>query len=340
MKQYIGITRDHSISMQNIAHLAMKDYNEQIAAIKESAIRYGIDTILSVVSCSIRHGYGNTFNEFDVQLSSIGAVKRMLDYKTTGNNTQLFDSVNMLIDQFERVPDYNSPDVAFSIQVLTDGGDNASKTSGRALGERIKRLQATDKWTISFRVPKGYASQLTRLGIPAGNILEVDYNDERNIETATVLTKNATTALYVGRTKGIRGSSSFYADTSAVSTAQVKAELRNITKKVKVIPVPAAYDGYKIQDFVEEKHGGYILGSAYYELSKREEVQDSKQIIVWDRKSGNYYTGREARDLIGIPHIGTVKLVPAQMPQFEIFIQSMSVNRKLVGGTKIVLFTG
>jgi hypothetical protein len=340
MKQYIGISRDHSGSMQNIANLAMKDYNEQIAAIKESAIRYGIDTILSVVSCSTATS-GRTRNEFDVQLSSIGAVKRMLQYSATGNNTQLFDSVNMLIDQFESVPDYNSDDVAFSLMILTDGYDNASRTTtGTSLGERIKRLQATDKWTISFRVPMGYASRLTRVGIPAGNILVVDYNDEKNIETATVLTKSAIATSYQNRTRGIRGSSAFYADTSSVSTAQVKAELRNITKKVKVIPVPVAYDGYKIQDFVEEKHGGYILGSAYYELSKREEVQDSKQIIVWDRKSGNYYTGREARDLIGIPHLGTVKLVPAQMPQFEIFIQSMSVNRKLVGGTKIVLFTG
>lgn len=339
MKQYIGISRDHSGSMRNIAHLAMKDYNEQIAAIKESAIRFGIDTILSTMSCSTVVA-GRTVNQFDTILSSISAVKTMRSYDAGGNNTQLFDSVFALIEQFERVPDYNSPDVAFTLMILTDGGDNASKRSGVALGQKIRELQHTDKWTISFRVPRGYKSQLTRLGIPEGNILEVDYSDEKNIEQATVLTRSAITQTYANRTKGIRGSSAFYADTSAVKATEVKQELRNITKRVKVIPVPQAYDGWKIQDFVEEKHGGYILGSAYYELSKREEVQDSKQIIVWDRKSGNYYTGREARDLIGIPNVGTIKLVPGSMPQFEVFIQSMSVNRKLVGGTKIVLYTG
>lgn len=339
MKQYIGISRDHSGSMAGIRHLAMKDYNEQIAAIKQSAVKFGIDTILSVMSCSIRSD-GRTVNQWDTQLSSISGVKRMFEYAATGNNTQLFDSVFSLIEQFERVPDYNSPDVAFTLMILTDGGDNNSRKSGISLGKKIRELQATDKWTISFRVPKGYANQLVRLGIPSGNILEVDYTDEQNIEQATILTTKAINASYALRTKGIRGSSSFYADTSAVKPSEVKAELRNITKRVKVIPVPKAYDGYKIQDFVEEKHGGYILGSAYYELSKREEVQDSKGIIVWDRKSGNYYTGREARDLIGIPHVGTIKLVPATMPQFEIFIQSMSVNRKLVGGTKVVLYTG
>lgn len=339
MKQYIGISRDHSGSMSGIKHLAMKDYNEQIAAIKESAIRYGIDTIVSVMSCSTRVA-GKTVNQFDATLSSISAIKTMRDYDASGNNTQLFDSVLALIKQFESVPDYNSPDVAFTLMILTDGVDNASVNSGNTLGAKIKALQHTDKWTISFRVPRGYKSQLTRLGIPEGNILEVDYTDEKNIEQATVLTKSAINQTYSLRTKGIRGSSAFYADTSAVKSTEVKTELQNITKRVKVIPVAQCYDGCKIQDFVEEKHGGYILGSAYYELSKREEVQDSKGIIVWDRKTGNYYTGREARDLIGIPHVGTIKLVPGSMPQFEVFIQSMSVNRKLVGGTKIVLFTG
>jgi hypothetical protein len=342
MKQYIGISRDHSGSMGNIAHLAMKDYNEQIATIKESAIRFGIDTILSVVSCSIKepsNGYiGRTENKFDVQLSSISSVKRMFDYPATGSNTQLFDSVNMLIDQFVKVPDYNSPDVAFALHILTDGVDNNSRTSGYALGTRIKELQATDKWTIAFRVPQGMKQSLVRLGIPAGNILEVNYSSEEDIEKATVVQKAATTAYYTSRSAGVRGSSAFYADTSNLTPTVVKQELSNISKRIKVIRVPQQYDGYKIQDFVEEKHGGYILGTTYYQLTKREEVQDNKRIVVWNKLNGEYYSGHEARTLLGLPTTGNIKLVPGQMPDFEVFVQSNSVNRKLVGGTKVIIW--
>jgi hypothetical protein len=40
--------------------------------------------------------------------------------------------------------------------VITDGEDNNSrKYSGVAIGSIIRTLQATDKWTFVFRVPKG-----------------------------------------------------------------------------------------------------------------------------------------------------------------------------------------
>jgi hypothetical protein len=339
MKQYIGISRDHSGSMRNIGHLAMKDYNDQIASIKENAIRFGIDTIVSTVSCSIVNRATNqTENMFDVQLSSISAVKRMFGYPTDGSCTKLWDSVMMLINQFESVPDTNSPDVGFVLMILTDGDDNRSVNSAKDVAAKIKKLQATDRWTITFRVPKGLKSNMVNQGIPAGNILEVDYSSEQEIEKATVLTRSAIAQTYSNRTKGIVGSSTFYADTSNISPTVVKQELQNVSKRVKILPVTAAFSGYKIQDFVEEKIGGYVLGSAYYELSKREEIQPDKGIVVWNKTNGEYYHGLEARSLLGLPHDRTVKIVPGSMPNLEVFVQSRSVNRKLVAGTKVVVF--
>ena len=338
MKQYIGISRDHSGSMQYIGHLAMKDYNEQIASIKENAIRFGIDTIVSTVACSIKDGRYDTVNQFDVQLSSIAAVKKMQTYATDGACTKLWDSVMMLIKQFESVPDAKSDDVGFMLMILTDGDDNRSLTRPEDVAEKIRQLQATDRWTITFRVPQGMKQSMVRKGIPAGNILEVNYNNEQEIEKATILTRTAMATSYSNRTKGIVGSSTFYADTSNISPTAVKQELQNVSKRVKVLPVTAKHDGYKIQDFVEEKIGGYVLGSAYYELSKREEIQPDKGIVVWNKVNGEYYHGLEARNMLGLPHDRTVKIVPGSMPNLEVFVQSRSVNRKLVSGTKVVVF--
>jgi hypothetical protein len=338
MKQYIGIIRDHSGSMRFIGHLAMKDYNEQIASIKENAIRYGIDTIVSSISSSIRMANNTTGNQWDATLSSIAAVKKMTSYATDGSKTVIFDAIDMMVNQFKNVPDYNSDDVAFSVMVLTDGEDTHSFASADQIGRTIKQLQATDKWTISFRVPHGMKAKLVAKGIPAGNILEVDYSSEESIEKATVLTKSAIATSYSNRTVGIRSTSAFYADTSNLTQQDVRGNLANISKRVNVLKVPQAYDGYKIQDFVEEKVGGYILGSAYYQLTKRETVEDSKNIVVWNKLNGEYYSGAEARSLLGFPSVGAIKVVPGNTPNFEVFIQSRSVNRKLVGGTKLVVF--
>lgn len=334
MKQYIGISRDHSGSMEYVAPYAMKDFNEQVSEIKGNAIRFGIDTILSVMSCSIG---SRTRNEWDTQLSSIAAVSPIRSYDTSGNSTKLWDCVDEMIEHFKRVPDYNSDDVAFTLLILTDGADNASIVSGASIGQKIREMQATDKWTITFRVPAGMKASMVCAGIPAGNILEVDYSDEESIEKATIIQKKAIAQAYTSRLSGIRGSSSFYVDVNA-DTATVRRELSNISKKVKVVRVTQADDKSRIDEFMQNKTGSYKLGTVFYQLTKREEVQDNKRFIVWDKNSGEYYTGAEARSLLNLPSTGTIKLVPGSMNQFEVFVQSNSVNRKLVGGTKVVVY--
>lgn len=51
MKQYVGFSRDHSISMRPLQVAAKNDYNQNIDAIKKAAVKEDIDTIVSVVEC-------------------------------------------------------------------------------------------------------------------------------------------------------------------------------------------------------------------------------------------------------------------------------------------------
>jgi hypothetical protein len=48
MKNYVGISRDHSLSMSSIALAAGRDYNDNIVSITESSAEHGTDTIVAL----------------------------------------------------------------------------------------------------------------------------------------------------------------------------------------------------------------------------------------------------------------------------------------------------
>lgn len=335
MKNYIGISRDHSGSMNMIALAAGRDYNDNVSSIQEGASTHGIDTIVSVVKC----GSGRPArNIMEVVNSNVTALKPIPDgyYVADGNNTPLFDSICMLIDQLSSVPDAADPDVSFVVMAVTDGQDNASKITGAQLAQRIRQLQATDRWTFVFRVPRGDKNTLVQLGIPEGNILEWDQSD-RGVQAASDATRSAFRGFYAARAEGITSTDKFYADLSTVSIQQVQSALVDISKNVDVYVVDSRNDGVQIKDFVEAQGVPFTKGCAYYQLSKTETVQDYKQIAIRDKMHGAVYSGIAARNMLGLPQNGAVKLAPGQHGQYEIFVQSTSVNRKLMENTNVMI---
>jgi hypothetical protein len=339
MKNYIGFARDHSGSMANIARHAARDYNENIASIKEEAGTHGIDTVVSVVEL----GYGSTDEVRTViSNSSVLALMPLLEssYGAHGRGTPLFDAVGELVEQLQAVPDAENPDVSFVVFTTTDGGENASrKYSGASIAKLIKKLQMTDRWTFVFRVPQGYKDQLTRYGIPEGNIQEWEQS-ERGIQASTVMTKSAFKGFYAAKARGINATDKFYADLSTVSLKEVKGALVDISKQVDVYEVDEANDGAQIRDFVQDQGITFTKGCAFYELKKTETVQGYKQIAIRDKTSGAVYSGYSARDLLGLPQSGDVKLAPGNHANYEIYVQSTSVNRKLTKGMGLMVWVG
>jgi len=339
MKNYIGFARDHSGSMATIARHAARDYNDNIVSIKEEAANHGIDTIVSVVEL----GYGNTNQVRTViKNSSVTALKPITEssYSARGHGTPLFDAVGDLVEQLKAVPDADDPDVSFVVFTTTDGEENAScKHSGSSVAKMIKELQATDRWTFVFRVPKGYKRSLTQYGIPDGNIQEWEQS-ERGVQVSTAATKSAFKGFYAARATGVRSTDKFYTDMSNVSLKEVKATLVDISKQVDVYEVDAQWDGCQIRDFVNDQGVTFVKGCAFYELKKTETVQGYKQIAVRDKTTGAVYSGYGARDLLGLPHSGDVKVAPGQHGNYEIYVQSTSVNRKLTKGMGLMIWIG
>ena len=338
MKNYIGISLDTSASMRSIALAAGRDYNSTISSIKDGSTEFNIDTIVSVVKCGV--GYEATV-EREVVNSNVTMLQPIKDghYVADGHATPLFKSVNELITILESVPDANDPQVSFVVQVITDGGENVSNsTEIKKIAKKIKDLTMTDRWTFSFRVPRGHTHQLTQYGIPAGNILEWDQTD-RGLQAATVATQSAFRGFYAARSKGATSTDKFYTDLSTVTLKEVKTNLVDISNEVVVYEVDAANDGAQIRDFVVDQGIPFTKGCAFYELKKTETVQGYKQIAIRDKKTGAVYSGFGARDLLGLPHTGDVKVAPGQHGNYEIYVQSTSVNRKLTEGMGLMIWT-
>lgn len=340
-KQYVAIVIDNSGSMFHITHAAMNDYNNSVQTLKSMQSLHRIPTLLSVVNCGIKDGTwaGQATVKRMIVNSPVDYVNPLVSYAANGENTPLFDSVGEAISILESVPDVNDPDVSFLVTIITDGYDNASKKwDGRSIANKINTLQKTGRWTVTFRVPRGKNKfYLSDLGISAGNILEWDTTEEGMNESAKVQTL-AYDNQYNNVSRGIKSSKTFYTDVASVSKTTIKKELNDVTRKVDLMTVPQKDDGIQIRDFIESEGLKYVRGRAYYQLVKKEKaLQDYKKLCIRDVKSGKIYEGEEAaRDLLNLPHTGSVRIAPGDHGGYEIFVQSTSVNRKLPAGSKVL----
>ena len=335
-KTYVGIVRDHSGSMSRLATKAANDYNLTIDGIKKSMELGDQAAFVTVVECGV--GYLGSIIRTETN-TPIDDVKRLSQYHTTGSYTPLWGSVGEAITALETMQKLNDPEAAFLVMVITDGADNKSVSgwSGNQLSRKIQELQMTDKWTFVFRVPKGNKYSITRIGIPEDNVLEWEQTEESLVQS-TQATVKAMDTYFADRSRGITRSTSFYdkPDTSKLTTNTIKAIAEDMTSRLSTFQVGRQHDTSFIKDFVEVVTGKpYRLGHAYYQLSKKEKVQASKDLCIRDKSTKKIYGGFAVRGMLGLPP-GDIKVAPEEYGKYDIFVKSTSVNRKLVGGTDLL----
>ena len=333
-KTYIGFSRDHSGSMRHIAHAAQRDYNEQLGTIQAAARDNNQDTIVSVVTIGV--GSEPIVGRETVN-SNVQVLKPITAYKADAAGTPMIESVFELINIMSSVPDVNDSDVSFLVMCTTDGEENCARGRGRELAAKIRELQATDRWTFVFRVPKNGTRQLASLGITSVNVFEWDQN-ERGVQVSTQANQEAFTEYFKGRSTGMKSTTKFYANLADVDIIDLQKQLVDISNDVKFYDVASSDDQALIRPFVEAKLGTPMArGGAFYQLVKTEpKVQANKRIAIRDKSTGTVFAGDAARQMLALPTIGTVRLAPDELGNFSVFIQSTSVNRKLDAGTQLM----
>lgn len=330
MKNYIGFINDHSGSMSRLATAAMADYNANIAAVKDAASREMLDTVVSVVGIGFPHGEMVTRQ---VVISNPHVLKPITTWSVTGG-TPLYDGIGNMIELFDSLPDAKDPNVSFLVMVTTDGEEAHSRVYDQPkLAALIKARMGLGNWTFVFRVPKNTRmDRITSLGVPLDNIQAWDTTSAGMAES-TQVTAQAMSSYFTVRSAGAKSTGSFYANAAAVNVAA----LEDISKKVSLYVVPSDKNGIEIRDFILTKRTEYLKGAAFYQLTKTESrVSHTKMILIRDRATGKVFGGKDARTMIGLPTDRNARLHPGDHKAFDLFIQSESVNRKLVADTGVI----
>jgi hypothetical protein len=327
---HIALVLDASSSMVSQTRSLIKVADDQIAHLAarskelDQETRITVYTFANEAQCVI-------YDKDVLRLPSIAPF-----YKPKGM-TALIDATILSQQDLALTPEKYG-DHAFLTFVLTDGEENNSAQRPHQLA----KLLATqpDHWTVAVLVPNiGGKHEAKKFGFPADNIAIWDTTSSKGIVEVGETIRAATDAYMTARSAGVRGTRNLFSTgKDAVNKNTVAAA--GITPlsphSFVLVPVPPASDGAQIRDFVQECGLPYVLGNAYYELSKPEKIQPQKLVAIVEKKTAKVYLGREARDIVGLPDM-EVRVRPEFNPDYTIYVQSTSVNRKLVVGTKLLI---
>lgn len=335
IKTYVGFIRDHSASMRGLEKAAMADFNAQLAGV-QAEVSNGHDLIVSVVECGSTDSRDLPGVSTRCVNSSATSIPAMTSYVANGGSTPLRDSIMKLTGLMKSVPDANDANVAFLVNVFTDGAENTSRTLMHVLQDELRRLQQTGRWTFVLRGPQGHQTEVfaRSCGIPVGNVLPWE-TTVAGLRESTVKTTSGFSGYANARRSGATSTDKFYTNMTDVSAADVKAALVDISSQVEIW-LTAAKE--VVRPYCERmSKSAFIKGAAFYQLTKTEpEVQDYKLIIIRDKKSGAVYSGVNARQMLGLPSYGNAYVKPGDHGQFDIYIQSTSINRVLPPGTSVM----
>lgn len=324
---HIALVIDRSSSMSNLASDVVKVADSQIEYLAKRSKELDQETRITVytfadrVECLV----------YDKDVLRMPSLKGM--FRPDGM-TALIDASAKAIEDLSKTPELYG-DHAFLVYVLTDGGENASRNN-RAddLSRKIKGL--ADNWTVAVFVPDQTGKfEAKKFGFPGDNIAVWDTTSKGLSEVGKAI-RQTTDNFMQGRATGVRGTKNLF-NMADVKKADVTSALPKLH--------PGQYRLLQVKEegpiapFVEEKtRRAYKSGEAFYQLSKPEKVQPSKSVALRDKKTKEVYMGDSARQLLGLPDY-EVKVAPTSHPDLEIYIQSTSVNRKLVPGTNLLLIS-
>lgn len=329
----IAFVIDRSGSMQGILKDAVDAYNENLRVLKEQAAKTGqsVTVSLYIFDDEVECLY------FDRSIDSLGELP--YNELSARNMTALFDAAGEGIDDLRALKCGTRDDVAYLVNVITDGEENRSKRfhDGKNFDKLAYDVQKTDMWTLTFLVPKGGKKTLVdKFGVPDGNVMEWSQT-AAGIKEYAAAQKRGLEHFFSERAAGKKSTKSFFTtDLSNVSVKEVKRTLDTMSD-AKVFHVTAREHDMEIRDFIKKKTArAYVKGTAFYELSKTEKkVQDYKDVLIMEEGKDTIYGGDAARQLLGLPDSDT-KIVPGDHGRFRIFIQSTSVNRKVKQGTSVI----
>lgn len=321
---HVAFVIDSSGSMFSYVAPLKAAYDKLLMGFEQDATNYGMDVVVSRIDVS---------TTARIAFRGLSPAHARGHHYTASGGTALLDGMGLAITCIEeRLADSNL------IMVLTDGEENESRLyTHYQIADMLKARQAAGNWTMAFQLPQGLADRFCRLySVPRENAIEWEQTCEGFDRTMNhAVGRSATFIAAVN--SGQMASSSFYVETdlSRLTQTQLKNNLQDVASRFKSITVEKECS---VRSLVEVKTGKpYVLGSAFYQLMKKELVQPQKEVLIVEKGNKAIYGGIEARNLIGLPQGSKAKVIPGNHANYDIFVQSSSTNRILPRGTKVLI---
>lgn len=324
---HIVFVIDRSGSMSALSNEVVKVFDAQIKNLARRSQELDQETRVSVylfdstVECLI----------YDKDVLRLPSLSK--HYSVRGQ-TSLIDGTLKALEDLQKTPELYG-DHAFLTYVLTDGEENASRNSPSTIVEKLKKLP--ENWTVAVLVPDQRGIfEAKKFGFAADNIQVWSTNTAGLNEVGNVITK-ATDAFMKNRSSGVRSTKSLFTiDASALKSSEIQKKLNELSEGSDYELLNISRES-PIKDFVESWiKEPYRKGSAYYQLTKPETIQNHKQICIQNKRNGKVFYGPNARNMLGLPNV-EIRVNPVSFSEFDLYVQSTSANRKLVPGTKLLV---
>jgi len=189
----------------------------------------------------------------------------------------------------------------------------------------VKRPPSKKRVVLKPKEPTEPARKSRRL---AGGVPEIvrftpgldDHNPDPDLESKPrrrIAPDNYNDYLHVTRT--------FTGNETPDTLAEVNKE------RFKILKVPKKCT---IKQFVLSNNLEFKVGRGFYEFTKPEIISHKKEVVLVDKESGDFFTGRDAARMIKAG--SGIRIPPTTFTKWRVFVQSTSYGRNLMAGTSFL----
>lgn len=324
---HIALVVDRSGSMASLAKKVVQVFDNEINYLKVRSKELNQETRVSIylfgsdVECLV----------FDMDVMRFDTLKGF--YNIAGM-TALVDATQKAVTDMRKLPELYG-DHAFLVYVITDGEENASRT--KSVSSFMNYF--TENWTLACLVPNQRGiHEAKKFGFPQ-EAISIWETSERGLEKVGKEFRSNMETYMSNRAMGIRGTKTFFAqlNTKDLTRENVTSALTVVASSKYDVVINSTPKAIMISDLVSNKIGIYNKGFSYYQLVKKEKIHNGKKLAIQDKKNAKVYIGDDARSLLGLAQ-GEVYVAPGDFGNWNIFVQSTSVNRNIIPNQQVLVF--
>lgn len=197
-------------------------------------------------------------------------------------------------------------------------------------GDRLERFEAELGAGVSGGLKQVFDIMLgkrTTEEVEAENDAKYDYSH------------SSSSSVQIIRSRGSSSSGGRKATTTGLEGTRVEdAEMKpSPPSRFQVLAIDRDLD---IKEFASENGISFQPGRGFYLFNKPELIQKRKEVILREKSTGNFYEGAKARFMLNlVDYDDSKRIKPTEFAEYDVFIQSTSANRKLIGGTTFLYDT-